>query len=232
MIRPEGNLGRLHPELKADDMNIMDEVLYNEVSVFGLFTVRDTVINTWITMVFILIFVIVARRRLVGLLEMLIDFVTGVAEESMPGKDVSPYVPFLGALTLFIAVANIISVVPLVGSPTKDINTPLALALVVFFVVHIFGVVTLGFGKYLKKYASPLAILDVIGQASRTLSLTLRLFGNILSGEIIVAVIYLLVKPVAPLVMVALGMVTGILQAYIFTVLTSGYIASAIEVDA
>lgn len=211
-------------------MDVMEEVLYKEITLFNGFTVRDTVINTWITMILIFVFVIVARKRLRGLLEMLIEFVTSLAEQSMPGKDVSPYVPFLGSLTLFIAVANIISVVPFVGSPTKDINTPLALALVVFLVVHVFGVMTLGFGKYLKKYASPMAILDVIGQASRTLSLTLRLFGNILSGEIIVAVIYLLVEPVAPLVMIALGMVTGILQAYIFTVLTSGYIASAIEV--
>ena len=146
-------------------MDIMDEVLYNNVDL-GFMTVRDTVINTWITMAFIIVFVLIARKRLIGLLEMIINFVTDVAEQSMPGKDVSRFIPFLGTLTVFIAVANIISVVPLVGSPTKDINTPLALALVVFFAVHIFGVVVLGFGKYLKKFASPLAILDVIGQAS------------------------------------------------------------------
>ena len=82
---------------------------------------------------------------------------------------------------------------------------------------------------YLKMYANPLAILDVIGQVSRTMSLTLRLFGNIISGEIIVAVIFSLIAPIAPLPLAILGMITGILQAYIFIVLASSYIAAVVE---
>ena len=113
-------------------------------------------------------------------------------------------------------------------TPTKDINTTLACALIVFFAVHIFGVRERGFLGYLKTYASPMAILDIISQFSRTMSLTLRLFANIISGEFIVAVIFFLVKPVAPLLLMILGMITGLLQAYVFTVLASSYISSVV----
>jgi F-type H+-transporting ATPase subunit a len=119
---------------------------------------------------------------------------------------------------------------PFLSTPTKDINTPLAMALIVFFAVHYYGIRDKGLWGYLKGLATPIFMLplELIGQLSRTMSLTLRLFGNVLSGEFIVAVIFSLVPPVVPLVMMGLGTVTGILQAYIFTVLASSYISSAL----
>ena len=201
--------------------NVFPQTLY----IFG-FPIRDTVISTWFMIAIVLGGVVLIKKYIPELLEILIDFVTGVAQDGIGRSDVSRFVPFLGSLVIFIAVANIFGVVPIMQTPTKDINTTLACALVVFFAVHIFGVMERGVLGYLKMYASPLAILDVIGQVSRTMSLTLRLFGNIISGEIIVAVIFSLVKPVVSLVMVALGLVTGILQAYIFIVLASSYIAA------
>jgi F-type H+-transporting ATPase subunit a len=193
---------------------------------FGI-PVRDTVVSTWIMIVIIVGGVWLIRKKLPTALLMVIDFFEDTIADVMPGLDVQPYLPFLGALGIFIAVANSIGVVPLLQTPTKDINTPLALALAVFFAVHIFGFQQKGWG-YLKELASPMIILDLIGQASRTMSLSLRLFGNIIAGEIIVAVIYRLFQPVVPLLMVALSMFTGVLQAYIFVVLATGAIAASV----
>jgi F-type H+-transporting ATPase subunit a len=118
-------------------------------------------------------------------------------------------------------------------SPTAKINTTIALELVVFFAVHLYGIREKGIVGYLKDFAKPVFILplEIVSQVSRTLSLSIRLFGNILSTDLIVAIIFSLVPFFVPLPLVALSMLTGVLQAYIFTVLASLYIASAIEVE-
>ena len=118
-------------------------------------------------------------------------------------------------------------------SPTANINTTIALALVVFFAVHLYGIREKGIVGYLKDFAKPVFILplEIVSQVSRTLSLSIRLFGNILSTDLIVAIIFSLVPFFVPLPLVALSMLTGLLQAYIFTVLAALYVASAIEVE-
>ena len=105
------------------------------------------------------------------------------------------------------------------------------MALVVFFSVHYFGIRAKGVLGYLKHLSSPIFMLpmEIIGQFSRTLSLTLRLFGNIISTELVVAVIFALVPLIAPLPLIGLSMLTGILQAYIFTVLAAVYVSTAVE---
>jgi F-type H+-transporting ATPase subunit a len=141
--------------------------------------------------------------------------------------------PLLGTLFIFIAVANSISVVPILSSPTRGINTPFALALIVFFSVHYFGIKEKGLGGYLKDLASPIFLLplELIGQFSRTLSLTLRLFGNVLSTELIVAVVFSLLPLIVPLPLIGFSMLTGALQAYIFTVLAAVYIGAAVAAN-
>jgi F-type H+-transporting ATPase subunit a len=208
------------------------EDVFPEVAflIFGI-PVRDTVISTWVAMAITIGLAVLLRDTMPTAIEMVIDFFRGTIRDVMGDRPVERFIPFLGTLGIFIAIANIIGVVPLVETPTKDINTPLALALVVFFAVHVFGVLEKGALDYFKEFLSPLIILDIIGQASRTMSLTLRLFGNIISSEIIVAVIFSLVQPIAPLPMIGLSMFTGVLQAYIFVVLTTGYIASAVRDD-
>ncbi len=198
-------------------------------TIFGI-PIRDTVISTWIMMAIIVVLARFVAQERPALLEMLIDFVSDTAASVM-NVSVKPYIPMLGTLVIFIAVANNFSILPAVTSPTRDINTPLALALVVFFSVHYYGAREKGIGGYIKDLASPIFMLplELIGQFSRTLSLTLRLFGNIVSGEIVVAVIFSLVPPVAPLPLIGLSLITGVLQAYIFTVLASLYIGSAVE---
>jgi F-type H+-transporting ATPase subunit a len=105
--------------------------------------------------------------------------------------------------------------------------------LVIFFAIHIYGVMAKGFLKYFKDFASPIFMLplEIIGQISRTLSLSLRLFGNILSGELIASIVFSLVPLFLPLPLIGLSLLIGVLQAYVFTALASVYISSAIEIS-
>jgi F-type H+-transporting ATPase subunit a len=200
-------------------------------TVFGI-PVRDTVISTWVTMAIIIGAAVVVERRWPTALEMLVDFLADTTSSVM-ARSAKPYLPFLGALAIFIATANIIGVVPIISSPTLDINTPAALALTVFFSVYYFGIRSKGLWGYIKSLASPVFMLpmELISHVSRTLSLTLRLFGNIISTEMIVAVVFALVPLIMPLPLVALSMLTGVLQAYIFTVLAAVYIGAGLETN-
>ena len=201
------------------------------VTLFGL-PIRDTVISTWIMIGLVVGAAVVIQRRQPVALELLIDFLSDTISEVM-GRNALPFLPLLGTLAIFIAVANTIGIIPFLESPTKDINTPLALALVVFFSVHYFGIRQKGLRGYLKGLASPIFILplEIIGQLSRTMSLTLRLFGNIISTELIVIVIFALAPLFVPLPLIGLSLFTGLLQAYIFTVLAAVYIGAGLEVS-
>jgi len=192
--------------------------------------VRDTVISTWIMMAIIVGVAAVVGRRWPAALEMLVDFLIDTISSVM-GRPAGPYLPFLGTLAIFVAVANVIGIVPLVVSPTRDVNTPVALALVVFFSVYYFGIRAKGLWGYFKDLASPIFMLpmELISHVSRTLSLGLRLFGNIVSTELIVAVVFALVPLFVPLLLVAFSMLTGVLQAYVFTVLAATYIGAGLE---
>ena len=209
-------------------MDLMDGIVAKEAfRLFGI-PVANSVVSTWIMMAMVIAGVLVLRRKAPVILEMLVDFIDDLAAGFISGPT-APYVPFLSALFLFIAVANLIGIVPMMFTPTRDVNTPLALALVVLFAVFAFGIYAKGIGGFAKSFFNPMIPLDLIGYFSRTMSLTLRLFGNIISSEIVIAVFFLLAPVGVPLVMVVISSVTGILQAYVFTVLTSSYIGSSIE---
>lgn len=201
-------------------------------TVFGI-PVRDTVVSTWIMIVSIAAVAIVVGRRRPTALEMLVDFLNDTISDMM-GRSAAAFLPLLGALFIFIAVANTISVVPFMVSPTRDVNTPLALAIVIFFSVHYFGIRSQGVIGYVRSLASPVFLLplEIIGQISRTLSLTLRLFGNIISIELVVAIIFALAPLFVPLPVVAFSILTGLIQAYIFTVLGAVYIAAGLGANA
>jgi F-type H+-transporting ATPase subunit a len=205
----------------------MEQLAPRAITVFGL-AISDTVISTWILMGLIVAFVLIVRRRAPILLEMLIEFISDGVSDFL-GAPVGPYLPFLGALMIFLIFANTLGAAPFITTPTRDLNVPLALAIVVFFAVHYFGARAKGLGGYLKEFATPMLPLDIIGQVSRTASLALRLFGNVVSTEMIVAVIANLVPVIAPLPMIGLSMFTGLLQAYIFTTLAAVYIGTALE---
>jgi F-type H+-transporting ATPase subunit a len=194
---------------------------------FGI-PIRNTVTSTWAMMAIIILVVLLLRKRAPVVLEMIIDFASGLASSFIRGA-VRPYVPFLGALFIFVAFANLIGIVPLIFTPTRDINTPVALALVVLVSVFVFGITTKGMGGFAKGFLTPLLPLDLIGYFSRTVSLAVRLFGNIIGGEMVVAVLFSLVPVGVPLIMVAFSSLTGILQAYVFTALAASYIASSVD---
>ena len=151
-------------------------------TMFGL-PIRNSVVSTWMMMAIVIGLAVWIQRKQPMALEMLVDFLTDLISDVM-GRPAAPYLPLLGSLAIFIAAANVIGVLPFFVAPTQDINTPLALALVVFFSVHYFGIRAKGVWRYFKDMASPVYLLplEVIGQLSRTLSLTLRLFGNIFSA--------------------------------------------------
>ncbi|MDX9831331.1 MAG: F0F1 ATP synthase subunit A [Anaerolineae bacterium] len=194
--------------------------------------IRDTVVSTWIMMALVVSLAAVIGRRRPAALELIVDFISDTVSDIM-GRPAAPYLPLLGSLAIFITFANILGVFPGLQAPTRDVNTPLGLALVVFFSVHYYGVRAKGVFGYLRDLAQPIFLLplEIIGQLSRTLSLSLRLFGNILSAELIVAIIFSLLPLFVPLPLVGLGIFTGLLQAYIFTALAAVYIASAIQAN-
>ncbi len=200
-------------------------------TIFGI-PVSSTVVATWTAMAIIIFTVVIIGKIKPFLLQNLVEFLSNLISDIMNIDNVEPYLPFLGSLAIFLAVANIFGSFPIFSSLTSDLNTPIALALVVFFAAHIFGMKSWGFFGYLKNLASPIFMLplEIISQISRTVSLALRLFGNILSGDLIVAVILSLVPLFVPVIMMGLGLLIGLLQAYVFTALSSVYVASALEV--
>lgn len=195
--------------------------------------VRDTVVITWITMAIIVLVVILLKWRWPNLLESLLEMVIGVVDDAMDVDDLHPYIPLLGSLLVFVLVANMVSILPVMKSPTSDINTAIALALVVVLSVHVFGVRKKGVWGYLKDFASPIVLfpIELIGQVSRTLSLSMRLFGNIVSGDLIVAIVFAIIPSILPISMIAVSMVSGILQAYVITTLAALFISSAVEIN-
>ncbi|WJG07701.1 F0F1 ATP synthase subunit A [Aliiglaciecola sp. LCG003] len=140
------------------------------------------------------------------------------------------YIGFLGSLFLFVAVANLFTIFPGYAPPTGSFSTTFALALSVFFAVPFFGIRKLGLKNYLSSYTKPTLLMlpfNIIGELSRTLALAVRLFGNIMSGSMILALLLVISPFIFPVFMTALGLLTGLVQAYIFFILATVYIAAA-----
>jgi F-type H+-transporting ATPase subunit a len=142
-----------------------------------------------------------------------------------------PFVPLLGTLFIFLAFANVAGVVPGVKPPTASIETAAALALIVFLAVHVYGLRRRGLRAYLGSYAKPTIImlpLNVLSEITRTFSLMVRLFGNMLSGEFVIATVLALAGLFVPVPLMALEILIGLIQAYIFTVLAAVFIGAGI----
>ena len=145
------------------------------------------------------------------------------------------YLPLVATVAIFVLSANLMSAIPFAEAPTADINTPAALAAVVFFSVHYYGVREAGLWAYLRRFAQPTVILlpiNVLSNLTRTVSLAIRLFGNMVSHQIIVAVLFVIVPLLVPALLEVFGLFVGVLQAYIFTVLTIVYIGGAVRAGA
>lgn len=209
---------------------------------WGFASLSATIVFTWVVMAVLVVLVRLATRRLStgmsmtrqqNMFEMLITFMRSQIRE-ITGQDPDRYLPFVGSLFLFISLSNFLEIVPGFRPPTGSLNTTAALALVVFFAVPVFGISEQGFVGYLKGYLKPTPLMlpfNIIGELSRTLALAVRLFGNIMSGSLVVAVLLAIVPLFAPIVMEALGLLIGQVQAYIFAVLATVYIGAATRDD-
>ena len=169
------------------------------------------------------------RSRWQNLLEIVVTTILNQIEDvglSQPRK----YLGFLGTLFLFIAVASLCIIIPGYEPPTGSLSTTAALALSVFVAVPMFGIERQGVGGYLISYTKPTIIMlpfNIISEISRTLALAIRLFGNMMSGTMIIAILLTITPFIFPIVMTALGLLTGMVQAYIFSILATVYIAAA-----
>src|ERR1700679_3678131 len=169
------------------------------------------------------------RTRWQNLLEIV---VTGIEKqiEDVGLQRPEKYIGFLGTLFLFVALSALCAIIPGYEPPTASLSTTAALALCVFVAVPLFGTEEQGLGGYLKSYAEPTILMlpfNIISELSRTLALAVRLFGNMMSGAMIIGILLTITPFLFPIVMTLLGQLTGMVQAYIFSILAAVYIAAA-----
>lgn len=163
------------------------------------------------------------------MLEVIVSTIRGQIAEVAAGR-AERYLPFVGTLFLFVATANLLAVVPGYVPPTGSLSTTAALALCVLIAVPAFGVAERGPAAYLRGYLRPSWIMlpfNIIGELSRTVALAVRLYGNVMSGTVIAGILISVAPFFFPVLMQLLGLLTGLIQAYIFAVLAMVYIASA-----
>lgn len=195
------------------------------------------VVTTWLIMLALTAACALVTRRLQmqpnarqAALEILLTGIIHQIEEVI-GKNARPFLPLLGTLFIFLVAANLSGVLPGVEAPTSKLETPAALAFIVFFSVHYFGMRSRGIAGYLASFAEPKLImlpLNIISEVTRTFSLMIRLFGNIMSGEFIIALVVALAGLFVPIPLMVLEILVGIIQAYIFTVLATVFIGAAV----
>lgn len=205
---------------------------------WGPLHLNATIAFTWLVMALLAVGARLITLRLTSAAEMsrwqnlLEVVVTGMRDQirAVSQHDPGKFLPLIGTLFLFIAVSNLLAVVPGYRPPTGSLSTTTALAICVFTAVPLYGIAERGLVGYLKKYVRPTVFMlpfNVIGELSRTVALAVRLYGNIMSWTIIVAILVGISPFIFPIVMELLGMLTGLIQAYIFAVLSMVYIASA-----
>ncbi len=207
---------------------------------YGFISINLTLVTTWVLMLVLIVSARLVTRKLKTditisrwqcILEMI---VTGMKSQikDIGLKNPEQYIGFIGTLFLFIGVANLCIIFPGYTPPTASLSTTTAMAFCVFVAVPFYGIEKSGLGGYLKSYLKPSFIMlpfNIISEVSRTLALAVRLFGNIMSGGMIVAILLTISPFIFPVIMNALGLLTGVVQAYIFSILATVYITAAVH---
>ncbi|MGR9085609.1 MAG: F0F1 ATP synthase subunit A [Gammaproteobacteria bacterium] len=215
-------------------LNLDDIVLWR----WGPVPINKTIALTWLVMAILILGSYLITRQLddrvkisrwQNLLEIL---VSGLSDQirATSRQEPGPYLPFIGTLFLLIAVSNLLAVVPGFTPPTASLSTTAALAIAVLAAVPLYGITSRGLLAYLAEYFKPTVFMlpfNIIGEISRTLALAVRLYGNMMSGSVIGAILLTIVPFFFPILFQLLGLITGLVQAYIFAVLAMVYIASA-----
>jgi F-type H+-transporting ATPase subunit a len=205
---------------------------------YGFFKLNVTIVTTWVLMAVLVVGAKLITRNLEhkvnisrwqSLLEVIVVTIRKQIEE-VGLRHPEKYLGFLGTLFLFIALSNLCTIIPGYEPPTGSLSTTAALALSVFIAVPLYGIAESGLGVYLRSYLKPTAFMlpfNLISELSRTLAMAIRLFGNIMSGTMILAILLTVTPFLFPIVMSLLGLLTGMVQAYIFSILATVYIAAA-----
>lgn len=204
----------------------------------GYFKINATIAFTWALMLVMVLGSMLITRRLSTRLHrsrwqnaleiIVLGIMTQIEEVGL--SDPRRHLPFLGSLFLFVAMASLCTVIPGYEPPTASLSTTTALALCVLIAVPMYGISDQGLHGYLETYTEPTLVMlpfNVISELSRTLALAVRLFGNMMSGAMIIAILLTITPFIFPIVMTMLGLLTGLVQAYIFTILAAVYIAAA-----
>lgn len=211
---------------------------------WGAITINATLLFTWLVMALLVLFSSLVTRNLSSstrlsrgqnLLEVIVLGINNQIEE-ISQQPPEPYLPFVGTLFIFIATSNLLIIIPGYQPPTGSLSTTAALAICVFFAVPLYGIKQQGFVGYFKQYylqPTPMMLpFNMIARFSNTISLAVRLFGNVMSGTMIVAILLSIAPLFLPVIMQAMGLLTGMIQAYIFAILAMVYIAAATQVQA
>jgi F-type H+-transporting ATPase subunit a len=201
----------------------------------------DTILMTWIAITVLLVFGALSARGskrfpgpLQSLGELLVDIFYGLSEDALGKKLAQVYAPLITALFMFLLVSNWLGIIPHLHEPTKDLNTPLSLGLIGFFIAHYAGIRVKGLKEYSRAYIDPMFFmlpLNLIGEIAKVVSISFRLFGNIMGGSIIILVVsYLSFNLVLPPFLNAFfGLFVGTVQAFVFTMLTLVYISVQVQ---
>lgn len=220
----------------------MEPLIFLHSNVLDHYGINTTIVfSTWFVVFLLAILSFLATRnlqvypgRMQNVMEVIIDGLHALLIDTM-GEHGKKFFPLIATLGLFILTANLIGIIPGFESPTANINTNLAMALVVFFSTHVVGVITHGF-KYIKQFLGPvwwliplMLPIELISHLSRPLSLTFRLFGNIAGEDIVLLVVLLLVPLLVPLPIMFLMIFTSVVQALVFVLLAMMYIGGAME---
>ncbi|MBS0517394.1 MAG: F0F1 ATP synthase subunit A [Proteobacteria bacterium] len=204
----------------------------------GPVPITQPVVVTWGLIAFLALAAVFLTRRLSlvpsrrqAAVELVVDALANLVRDTMRVEP-APYVALLGTIFLFILTANWSSLVPGIEPPTAHIETDAALAIIVFFAVIYFGIRAGGVVAYLKTFAQPTILmvpLNVVETFTRTFSLIVRLFGNVMSGVFVIGIVLSLAGLLVPIPLMALDLLTGAVQAYIFTVLAMVFIGGAVS---
>jgi F-type H+-transporting ATPase subunit a len=218
------------------DVNIPSIVL--EIFGHNLTLNYVTVFNTWLIMAVLIVLAIIIRIRMKGIpgplqrcAELYISAMDKLTRETLETTS-RFYFPLVATMFVFLLLCNWLGIIPGLSEPTKDLNTPLGLGIMGFFLTHTASIRAKGIGPYLKEYGEPffiMAPLNVIGEVAKVVSIAFRLFGNIMGGAIIIMVVSSLVKGLIlpPFLYAFFGIFVGTVQAFVFTMLTITYIAVA-----
>lgn len=201
----------------------------------------EPVLMTWVVIAVLLLFGLAATRKrglvptalqVIG--ELFVSAFYQLTEDALDREKARTYGPLIVALFMFLLLSNWLGIIPHLEEPTKDLNTPLSLGIMGFVIAHYAGIKSKGFKKYISEYFQPIFFmmpLNVIGELAKIISISFRLFGNIMGGSIIILVVsyltYSLVLP--PFLNAFFGLFVGTIQAFVFTMLTVVYISVQVK---